>query len=38
MRRRQASFEAQPRNARLLAPQMGIDPYGAKQKMRQFLA
>ena len=28
MRRPQASFEAQPRAARLLAPKMGIDPYG----------
>ena len=27
MRRPQASFEAQPRAARLLAPKMGIDPY-----------
>ena len=27
MRRPQASFEAQPRIARLLAPKMGIDPY-----------
>ena len=27
MRRPQASFEAQPRTARLLAPKMGIDPY-----------
>ena len=38
MRRPQAGFEAQPRNAQLLAPQMGIDPYGAKLQMRQFLA
>ena len=27
MRRPQASFEAQPRFARLLAPKMGIGPY-----------
>ena len=27
MRRPQASFEAQPRIARLLAPKMGIGPY-----------
>ena len=27
MRRPQASFESQPRAARLLAPKMGIDPY-----------
>ena len=27
MRRPQASFEAQPRAARLLAPKIGIDPY-----------
>ena len=27
MRRPRASFEAQPRAARLLAPKMGIDPY-----------
>ena len=27
MRRPQASFEAQPRTARLLAPKMGIVPY-----------
>ena len=27
MRRPQASFEAQPRIARLLAPKKGIDPY-----------
>jgi len=32
MRRPQASFEAQPRIARLLAPKMGIDPYNAYRR------
>ena len=34
MRRAQASFEAQPRAVRLLAPKMGIGPYGAHPKPR----
>ena len=32
MRRPQASFEAQPRFARLLAPKMGIGPYNKTGK------
>ena len=32
MRRPRASFEAQPRAARLLAPKMGIDPYGHRAR------
>ena len=35
MRRPQASFEAQPRAARLLAPKMGIGPY--KQDRQDLL-
>ena len=33
MRRPQASFEAQPRAARLLAPKIGIDPYKQTRKL-----
>ena len=36
MRRPQASFEAQPRIARLLAPKMGIDPYSTSGNCAQI--
>ena len=36
MRRPQASFEAQPRIARLLAPKMGIDPTSTRENTYEF--